>query len=194
MNYIDHARSHVTDETLPVTERAFLRMALDALPAGTGDRDDWGSDRQCDAENAFFVLVNHMLTDEAQRQQLADYCLKATCEEMIEHALRVVSNPLATARVEIIPLVEKNRALIEEAAGLDFDDLSETVETLRIYHFTHNGDEAQLYIEQWKADSEAAIKHNGIYNACMFNLEKTSHDLRAVEDWLWDQAKPELEV
>lgn len=193
MKYIDHARSHVTDLTVPVTERAFLRMALDALPAGIGHLDDWGSDRQVDAENAFFVLVNHMLTDTAQRE-LASYCLKATCEEMVEHALRVVSNPLATARVEIIPLVEENRELIESAAGLDFDDLSETVETLRVYHFTHKGEEAQLYIEQWKADSEAAIKHRGIYNAIMYNHEKTSHDLRAVEDWLWDAAEPELDV
>lgn len=62
-------------------------MALAARPR---DDDDWGSDAQMEAENDFFEAVSKVL-DSWTMVQLEDYCHKATTNEMIDEALRLVS-------------------------------------------------------------------------------------------------------
>jgi hypothetical protein len=51
--------------------------------------DDWGSARQVDAENKFFRVVKQLLEAD-EFEALEDYCLKATTDEMIDKALRLV--------------------------------------------------------------------------------------------------------
>lgn len=51
--------------------------------------DDWGTDRQIKAENAFFERVRSLISRE-RYETLNDYCLKATTDEMIDEGLRVV--------------------------------------------------------------------------------------------------------
>lgn len=54
------------------------------------DDDDWGSERQIHAQNAFFTEVEKRLsaTDFAA---LEDYCMKATVDEMVDEALRLMT-------------------------------------------------------------------------------------------------------
>ena len=55
--------------------------------------DDWGSERQIDAENAFFAACEeaypHLFHEDSEFSQWA---LKATTEEMIDHALTLIRN------------------------------------------------------------------------------------------------------
>ncbi|MGY3582186.1 hypothetical protein ACVIGB_000889 [Bradyrhizobium sp. USDA 4341] len=50
-------------------------------------KDDWGSDRQIDAQNLFFNELEKILPED-RFAELEGYCLKATTEEMLEEALR----------------------------------------------------------------------------------------------------------
>jgi hypothetical protein len=62
--------------------------------------DDWGTERQINAENAFFAYAKERMfagragkTLAPQKQKWADfeaYCLKATTDEMIDEALRLL--------------------------------------------------------------------------------------------------------
>jgi hypothetical protein len=52
--------------------------------------DDWGIEPQIDAQNAFFDHISTILTP-AQFSDLDRYCLKATADEMIDEALRLVA-------------------------------------------------------------------------------------------------------
>lgn len=66
---------------------------LDALAKGARplDDEDWGSDRQIESENAFFDACEGAfpeLFDEGSA--FADFALKATSEERIDEALRLV--------------------------------------------------------------------------------------------------------
>ena len=63
-----------------------FNLANQARP--TND-DDWGSARQIAAENLFFDRVRELLT-EPEFELLETYCLKATTNEMIDEALRLV--------------------------------------------------------------------------------------------------------
>lgn len=62
------------------------KMAQEARP--TSD-DDWGSERQITAQNAFFVEVQRVLP-KPLFEKLEAYCLKATVDEMIDEALRLI--------------------------------------------------------------------------------------------------------
>jgi len=69
-----------------------LRMAADALPklvAEGSTEDDWGEERQQDAENAFFDVVEALLPA-PDWETLSEYCLKATTEEMVDAALNAL--------------------------------------------------------------------------------------------------------
>ncbi len=48
--------------------------------------EDWGSERQIQAENLFFKLIETVLTPD-EMEELEGYCLKATTEDMIEKAM-----------------------------------------------------------------------------------------------------------
>jgi hypothetical protein len=48
--------------------------------------DEWGSERQISAQNAFFDAVQEMVSKEVF-DGLQGYCLKATVDEMIEAGL-----------------------------------------------------------------------------------------------------------
>ena len=70
-------------------DRTLEQLAEDARPV---DDDDWGTERQIDAENRFF--------DECRRRSpskfddagdFGDWCLKATSEERIDEALRILA-------------------------------------------------------------------------------------------------------
>lgn len=50
--------------------------------------DDWGTERQIDAENKFFEAVEAMVSRDLY-QRLEGYCLKATTDEMIDMGLKV---------------------------------------------------------------------------------------------------------
>jgi hypothetical protein len=68
-------------------ERAILgEMAQAAIPH---DDADWGSERQVAAQNAFFNRVERLLVS-YEFAELEHYCNKATTEEMIAEALRMV--------------------------------------------------------------------------------------------------------
>ncbi len=67
----------------------YLVLAALASAARPIDDDDWGSDRQIEAENAFFQKIETILS-EAAWEELTDYCLKATSDEAIDEALRQV--------------------------------------------------------------------------------------------------------
>lgn len=53
------------------------------------DDDDWGSERQIAAQNAFFIAVENEVS-EADFSSLEDYCMKATVDEMVDEALRIL--------------------------------------------------------------------------------------------------------
>jgi hypothetical protein len=61
-----------------------LRLAAAARPVNDGD---WGSERQIAAQNAFFDAVGPL------GDGFDAFCLKATVDEMIDEALRVVGGP-----------------------------------------------------------------------------------------------------
>jgi len=50
--------------------------------------EEWGSEKQVEAENAFGDLIAHYMTD-GERQRWEAYCLKATTEEMISAAFSI---------------------------------------------------------------------------------------------------------
>jgi hypothetical protein len=66
----------------------FVKLAKDALPIND---DDWGSDRQIDAENLFFNEVEKVL-DAETFAAFENYCLKATTDERVEEALRLLES------------------------------------------------------------------------------------------------------
>jgi hypothetical protein len=72
---------------IKMTNEQFEVLAQAALP--TSD-DDWGSDRQIDAENFFFDEVCRELSNEGIIE-LEDYSLKATTEERIAKARELMA-------------------------------------------------------------------------------------------------------
>ncbi len=76
--------------TFKLTDAQMAALNTLADAARPVDDDDWGSERQIQAQNAFFVRVEELLP----RDQMADleaYCLKATTDEMVDEAMRVVA-------------------------------------------------------------------------------------------------------
>ena len=71
----------------------FQALAAAARPIND---DEWGSERQIDAQNLFFEEVEKVLPAETF-EALEAYCLKATTDEMIDEALRL----LAVARMTV---------------------------------------------------------------------------------------------
>lgn len=75
--------------------------ALEALAATARplNDDDWGSDRQVDAENAFFDEASKVAPelDSDSGSAFASFCLKATTEEMLDEALRILRGPAPAA-------------------------------------------------------------------------------------------------
>jgi hypothetical protein len=74
-----------------------MQIALNDLAnaACPTSHSDWGSERQVEAQNEFFLAVEKILTDD-EFEKLESYCLKASTEEMIDSAmLRVSENLLA---------------------------------------------------------------------------------------------------
>ena len=54
------------------------------------NHEDWGSERQIEAQNAFFQEIEKLLPS-AEFEALENYCLKATTDEMIDRALELAS-------------------------------------------------------------------------------------------------------
>jgi hypothetical protein len=59
------------------------KMALDALPIND---DEWGSERQTDACNAFFLALEACLP-KCYFEEVEDYAMKATTEEMVFYGI-----------------------------------------------------------------------------------------------------------
>jgi hypothetical protein len=72
----------------------FDALAKEALPHND---DEWGSERQIDAQNRFTNAVETVLTPETFATY-ESYCLKATTDEMIEEGLRLVKAATAHKR------------------------------------------------------------------------------------------------
>jgi len=67
------------------------QLAAAARP--TND-DDYGTERQINAENNFFAYLDEYLGDkltEAEHEEFTDYCTKATTDERITEGLRLAS-------------------------------------------------------------------------------------------------------
>jgi hypothetical protein len=66
---------------------------LDALAdvARPIDDDDWGSERQAGAQNAFFIRVEAILPRD-QFEELEGFCLKANVDEMVDEAMRLIAD------------------------------------------------------------------------------------------------------
>jgi hypothetical protein len=62
------------------------KLAVAAKPLND---DEWGSERQIGAQNAFFDAIQEMVSKEVF-DGLEGYCLKATVDEMIEAGLQAV--------------------------------------------------------------------------------------------------------
>jgi hypothetical protein len=79
------------DERMTKTYDELVALAEQAKPmpvASSGDvKDDWGSQRQIDAQNLFFNELEQILPED-RFVELEGYCLKATTEEMLEEGLR----------------------------------------------------------------------------------------------------------
>jgi len=56
--------------------------------------EDWGSDRQIEAQNAFMTfaerVIKHQPNGEQKWTEFEGFCLKATTEEMINEAVRLM--------------------------------------------------------------------------------------------------------
>ncbi len=64
-----------------------MELAKAAYPVND---DDWGTERQIDAENAFFAAVEQLMSPELF-ESLETYALKATAEERISFALELLN-------------------------------------------------------------------------------------------------------
>lgn len=91
---------------------AFEAMAKDARALGD---DDWGSERQQDAENAFFFATTPWLGGEGG--DFFNWCLKATSEEMLDEALKRLrrAGPLEDMSKNQVSAVDQIDDLIELA-------------------------------------------------------------------------------
>jgi hypothetical protein len=74
--------------------QTFDQLRQAALPL---DDEEWGSPRQMEAQNAFFVVAKRAI--QAQPMGEAkwanfenDFCLKATTEEMVDEAIRLMQS------------------------------------------------------------------------------------------------------
>lgn len=64
------------------------------------DDDEWGSERQIEAENDFFDACEDALPEVFDRESDTDFnrfCLKATSNEMIDEALKILRERLSNA-------------------------------------------------------------------------------------------------
>lgn len=78
-------------EELVQTDDFYLALAV-ALghAAKPVDEDDWGSDRQIDAQNNFGCLLIDWILPKADAEKLEVYGLKATTEEFIDYGIELV--------------------------------------------------------------------------------------------------------
>lgn len=83
---IERIESAAKTYRLRLPKNELLRLASAAKPIND---EEWGSDRQINAENEFFALaVKHLSAKDAVA--LEDYCLKGTIEENIAYALELL--------------------------------------------------------------------------------------------------------
>jgi hypothetical protein len=75
-----------------VTRDELATLARDALCL---NEDDWGSDRQIAAFNRFNEAASAMMT-EPQVEAWDRYSMKATSDEIVEEALRLLDMPSVT--------------------------------------------------------------------------------------------------
>lgn len=74
----------------PMTFHQFEALAAPAYPLND---DDWGSNRQLDAENAFFETVERELPG-IFSVEFTHWLLKATTEEMLDETLNRIARAI----------------------------------------------------------------------------------------------------
>lgn len=76
--------------------KRLVPLAKAAIPL---DDREWGSNRQMAAENAFFEACTVAMGDAfADESDFAAWCLKATTEEMVSEAMRLVRDTVDSSR------------------------------------------------------------------------------------------------
>lgn len=93
--------AHINNQLMP----AYAKLVELADAARPTSDDDWGSERQIAAENAFFAAIGPNETEDNPNSVLGQdfyrWCLKATSEEMIDEALRRLRVRRPGARVRL---------------------------------------------------------------------------------------------
>lgn len=74
-----------------MNKEKFIKLEEMAIAARPINESDWGSDRQIEAQNAFFEFVEEHFP-EIMSNEFEAFCLKATSEEMINEAIANVQN------------------------------------------------------------------------------------------------------
>lgn len=122
-------------------QRAKLNaLAEAARPQPIGDDDDWGSDRQIDAEIAFHNYVSDDLGVNTEDMQ----CAKASSEDMINEALR---------RVEMAHLCDElsDYCVLHNLPLMSADELVCELQAVR-------GGETSAYVSDQVSDMTAHIQ------------------------------------
>lgn len=83
-----------------------VALASDAIPKQLPDQpagmDDWGSERQINAQNLFFRELEQILPSD-RFSELEAWCLKATTEEMLDEGLRYARGHLGIPEASPAP-------------------------------------------------------------------------------------------
>jgi len=100
----------------------FNELASAARP--TND-DDWGSERQVTAQNLFFYEIEKVLPAD-QFAALEAFCLKATTDEMVDEAIKMLSEYLLAQLTDEYETWNKAQGLTLGSADEHFFDESLT--------------------------------------------------------------------
>jgi len=110
-------------------EEKLARLAELANDAKPLNDNEWGSERQIDAQNRFFDYIEKLIPA-GKFSELEDYCNKATTDEMIAEGLRIAREALAEGHIERSePKPEENKkplgllpAMLEVIKNDDIDN------------------------------------------------------------------------
>ena len=111
-----------------ITEAMLVELDALADVARPIDDDDWGSERQVEAQNAFFIRVEAILPRD-QFEELEGFCLKANVDEMVDEAMRLIADlrpctpPYVTAGIEILDSIHAELEIFTGQGEEFYDDL-----------------------------------------------------------------------
>jgi len=85
----DHFAVHMEMHDLTACEMIEYLQKLLKLEK-TSREEEWGSEKQIEAQNSFFEMIEELTTTE-EMERISEYALKATTEEMQDFALEVIN-------------------------------------------------------------------------------------------------------